>query len=998
LDQFAPIRTSERATDSEADSYQVGVLGACLQAATIFLDQKIVTFASEGRTKSIHQNLALSCGDWLATAQESISAELDLRFHQGVGFVEDARIEIRDCQGELSVRFGDEQLEARGHAFLDLVRSIEAQWFSNPALPARGLILSGEPGVFGQLEQRPDLGLHELFSKQADRTPSALAIVDGARRLSYGELDAMSDRLAVQIAAVGIEAGETVAAFMQRGAKFCVAILGILKSGAAYLPIDPEYPRERHVVMLEDSGCSLVLASHSLIEEGLLVDGMQELIVDLENLESGERGTASFRRGGDAAYVIFTSGSTGRPKGVVNTHRGVVSEVLNCIKLWGLVPEDRVPQFASISFDTAVEEIWSCWLAGAQLVITPPDVIRSHSRFMGWVRDAGITVLDLPTAFWHSIVAAAGSGDVSLPEDLKLVVVGGEFARASAYLDWKILVGDRIRWVNTYGPTEAAIACLFYCDWIDGEFSESVPIGLPVPNSVAYVVDADGRALPDGFTGELWIGGDCVAQGYVGRPELTAERFIDDPFSNGNGGRVYKTGDLVWVDQQGRLRYVGRRDRQVKVRGFRIELDEVEEALNAVSIVDDAAVKVIPSPDGDAELTGYISPQVDVEGVLGELIETLPAQMVPSRLVVMEELPKTNNGKIDYKALQEPEPAKAESEPDADGQADPIVETVLEEMRDSVNGPKLRAQDNFFASGGHSLRMMELLTALERRGLNFSPDEFLRKPTAEGLAETVRRRRERPPEEWSPLKPLREVEGAPVLILPHSTPGDVMGYGNLIDNLGPGISCYGLVARGTQSGFEPHDNLEEMASYYVGYILDEIPGPYHLCGWCFGGMLAFEIAHQLLERGEEVGRLILIDTEVPPMPGLKKFRALSKLRSLARFPFKMLFKYYWVKLPWGRKVSIGGGDPHVRDTEVYRTNEVAYDRYEGRRYPGTIDEITSGINLWDGLPVLYSEDLNGLAAENFTKCTVDGSHMTLMREPVVAQVAERIRTLILPGS
>ena len=960
--------------------------------ASLFLNQQRVVIGSNGEQRAYRIAADADMSEILGSAEAVAGQEIDLRLEPGVDGALLAVKATDDCGARSTV----EGLAARTFALDKCIELVANQWSRHPEKPAGELLLWDGDALVGDPVDRPDLGLHELFSQMAAKQPGSVAIQGQDRSLSYAELEQKSDQLARELIAVGVGPGEVVATLIGRSCELYVSLLAILKSGAAYLPIDPEFPRDRQLAMLEDGECRVILVSG---EQTVEADSAARVHIDLDRLNGeADAGARVARAGEDAAYVTFTSGSTGRPKAVVNTHRGAVNEVLSCIELWGLTGEDRIPQFASIGFDTAVEEIWSTWLAGARLLVMPPDVIRSHSYFMGWVESQRVTVLDLPTAFWHSVVSAMENGDAGLPKCLRLVIVGGEFARRAAYSSWKQIAGERVRWANTYGPTEAAVACIFFRDWCDGEFDLDVPIGRPIPNSVAYVVDAQGRQLPPGFAGELWLGGAGVAVGYRGLPEATSERFTGDPFSADDAARIYRTGDQVWIDREGRLRFIGRLDRQVKVRGFRVELDEVEDLLNGIGSVRDAAVRVIDEPDGGTELVAYVVADEPVERVRDHLHASLPAQMVPSRLVNLESLPKTKNGKIDYAQL--PSPTMGSGAAAAVTPADPLVQLLLEEMRKVVGMPALLATDNFFASGGHSLRMMELIAALERRGMRIAPEALVRNPTAEGLAEFLRERRRGAPAgaHWSPLQALHVARtDSPVLILPHSTPGDVMGYGNLVNHLVPDISCYGLVARGSSPDLEPHTDLEEMASFYAEEIVSQLAPPYHLCGWCFGGMLALEIAHQLLERGEEVGRLILIDTEVPPMPGIRAMRARAKLKALAGFPIRKMVEYLWGKLPWSGAPA-DTGDPHVRDSDLYRINGVAYDNYLGKRYPGHIDEITSDIDLWDGLSVFYSEDRGGRAAASSSRTRIKGDHMSLMRDPVVAGVAARIRELLRAGS
>ncbi|HYP24458.1 MAG TPA: amino acid adenylation domain-containing protein, partial [Actinomycetota bacterium] len=410
----------------------------------------------------------------------------------------------------------------------------------------------------------------DMVVERARLRPDAVAVVAPDGELTYGELDARSAAIAAGLAERGIGRGSVVALLVERSVAMVPAMLGILRAGCAYLPLDPSYPKERLRFLVEDSGAAAVIGQEGPPEAQ-----------PRRPYEIAPR---------DAAYVIYTSGSTGTPKGVVVEHAALARFVATISEELALTESDRVLQFASLSFDTAVEEIWPALVAGATLVLRDPHPWHPE-EMRDKVAEHGITVLDLPTAYWHEVAGACADGiDVRDAPSLRLVVVGGEAMSADATRLWSSS-GTGARLLNTYGPTETTVTATSFdaTSWHD---SVAVPIGRPLPGVRAYVLDADSQPVPPGVTGELFVGGAGVARGYLGRPGATAERFVPDPWSPDPGARMYATGDLVRRGRDGVLYFAGRRDDQVKIRGFRVEPGEVEAALAAHPAVADAAVVV----------------------------------------------------------------------------------------------------------------------------------------------------------------------------------------------------------------------------------------------------------------------------------------------------------------------------------------------------------------------------------------------------------------------
>ncbi|MDQ3897937.1 MAG: amino acid adenylation domain-containing protein, partial [Actinomycetota bacterium] len=420
----------------------------------------------------------------------------------------------------------------------------------------------------------------ELFELAAAAHRGATAVVAGDTSLTYGELEARANHLAHRVQACGVGPDALVGICLGRSVDLPVALLAVLKAGGGCVPMDPAYPPARLAFMAQDACVAAVITSTAFVDRlpslaapVIHVDGR---LLDVRP----RRSTAP----GHVGYVIYTSGSTGDPKGVLLTHRGLVNHHLATGELYGLAPGDRVLQFCSLGFDASIEEMFPTWIAGATVVFRPDDVPLLGRAWVRWVRDHRITVVNLPTAYWHAWTRDLERLGETVPDDIRLVVVGGEKARGPVYRAWNRLSRRRCRWVNAYGPTETTCMSTYY--EASGDEDRDPPIGRPLANTTVAVVDEALRPVPAGATGELLVGGAGLARGYLHRPALTAQRFVIGP----GGARMYRTGDLVRQLDSGDLDYVGRLDDQVKVGGFRVEPGEVEAVLSRHPGVADAAV------------------------------------------------------------------------------------------------------------------------------------------------------------------------------------------------------------------------------------------------------------------------------------------------------------------------------------------------------------------------------------------------------------------------
>ena len=565
----------------------------------------------------------------------------------------------------------------------------------------------------------PQLTLPEAFEQQVARTPDAPALRFRDEALTYRELNDRADALALELAALGAGPGGLVAVCMERSIEMVIALYGILKAGAAYVPIDPEYPADRVAFMLEDTDAPILLTQRAVA--GTLGQGRARVIaLDDPGRETAPARTAPVSTAeapqkpglDDLAYVIYTSGSTGKPKGAMNAHRGISNRIHWMQDAFGLGPDDRVLQKTPFSFDVSVWEFFWPLLFGAELVIAEPGGHRDTSYLTRVIREQGITTIHFVPSMLQLFLEDPRASECT---SLRRVICSGEaLPKAVQDRTFARLPGAELH--NLYGPTEAAVDVTWWgCD--PRSSLSFVPIGKPVANTQMYVVDDEFKPVAIGTAGELIIGGIQVGRGYLNRPDLTAERFVEDPFSGRPGARLYRTGDLARYLPDGNIEFLGRNDFQVKIRGFRVELGEIEAALEAVDGVRQAIVVSRQRPSGDVELVAYVSSRGDgapsIEALRSRLLERLPAYMVPTTFVAIDQFPLSPNGKVDRKALPEPSRARPELGTAFVLPRSRLERHVAEKWRQVLDLDSVGVHDRFFELGGTSLQAARFVNEMQ---------------------------------------------------------------------------------------------------------------------------------------------------------------------------------------------------------------------------------------------------------------------------------------------
>lgn len=929
--------------------------------------------------------------------------------------------------------FRPETIRRMKNHLMTLLRSITAD--PGAAVSRLPLLSSAERGDILELGRGPvarhgtpeaAMTIHGLFERQASATPEVVAVSFGDRTLTYRELDFRADALCARLRRAGAGPHAPVALCVERSPEMVVGLLGILKSGAGYLPLDPNYPKDRIAYVIADAGTEILVTQESLSPSIGAGVATVILIGEIDTMDASEPDQAAAGPSVAAvpmdkaaqppatdadslAYVIYTSGSTGKPKGVEVLHGNVVNFLQSMAAQPGLAARDVLLAVTTLSFDIAGLEMFLPLSRGAQVAIVDRETAMDGSALAKALIRTGATFMQATPITWRLLIETGWSGDGKLK-----ALCGGEAMPPE--LAGELLSRCGSVW-NMYGPTETTIwSTLLRVEQGRG----LVAIGKPILNTAVYVLDKHAEPAPLGVPGELCIGGAGVARGYRGKPELTEARFPEDPFAP--GARMYRTGDLVRLRADGILDFLGRLDQQVKIRGYRIELGEIESVLSGHPDVADAVVAAREDAPGGKRLVAYWIARpghtVEESRLRDFLKASLPAYMVPSAFVAMEAFPQTPNGKVARNLL----PAPAASHAGAKTRIAPrdSFEIRLAGIWSEALGLEdICITENFFDLGGHSLLAMRLMARIKTEfAVDLPASALFQSATIEQLAKAIRKQSQQEPESAggtegdgealikarSPLVPIKVVEGSVPVFCPHPIGGNVFCYVALSKRLGARHSLYGLQAQGLDAEQDPLVSVEDMAETYIRAMRGLRPrGPYRLAGWCFGGLIAFEMAKQLKAAGEEVEYLALLDTRSPLMP--EEFSDIDDDNLLSWFARDLA-------IPFGKKLDIPAEELRLlpgdgkfafvldkikaerilpEDTEpdrlkqyfqVYLANAIALQGYSPGPYDGRIlllrarDEAPHrlGRNLgWEA----YCDGLLEVR-------DVPGDHNTMMFEPFVA--------------
>ena len=843
----------------------------------------------------------------------------------------------------------------------------------------------------GTAHAYPHTTLPQWFDVQARKTPDAIAVECGGRTWRYRDLQVRAAEMAAQLRGAGVGQGALVGIMLDRSFDMVAGLLAILKTGAAYLPLDAQLPPARLAMLVEDAAPAMLLTQRSLIDR---VPQTGATLVFADASSVSDQPVASNSNSPDGlAYVLYTSGSTGKPKAVEISHRSLANILAAMQDELHLGAGDTLLAVTTLSFDIAALEVFLPLVTGGRLLLATQEDTAEPARLKALFSASSCTVMQATPATWRGLIAAGWNGSRGCK-----ILCGGETLQHD--LAAQLLDRCEALW-NVYGPTETTIWSLIHRVRRN---DDPVPIGRPLANTSIYVLDANGEPVPAGVAGELFIGGAGVARGYRNAPVLTAQKFCAYPKLTAD--RLYRTGDIVRFRGDGLLEFLGRADNQVKVRGFRVGLEEVEAAIVAHPEIAAAAVRAFADASGKSRLVAFVVPNTVREDDALELsrflAQQLPAYIIPSRCIVTASLPMTANGKVDRARLQLPPERHRDSGPTGD-----LERMLLELWRKLLGISNIDVHANFFEVGGHSLLAAMLTAEIQKKTGRIVPLAALfRAPTIASLADLLRSGDD---PEFSHLVALRtDGSGRPLFIV-HGIFGNVVQIGGLAELLETNRPIYAIQARGADPRQQPHTTIAEMADAYISAMRTVQPtGPYALAGYSFGGLIVFEMACRLREAGEQVDLLALLETDVHYRNLLLSEwlshqwnlvgRVLRKLKVLPprQWPPYLLSKLTMI---WHRlfmRLESGPAEDHsvevpetmvARNRELYRLGIREFIAYRPRPFAGRIAvfrtdhprfDICNPLPLWKRLTA------------GVDVYTVAGTHGTIMEKRYVNSVARQL--------
>ncbi|MBD2596806.1 amino acid adenylation domain-containing protein [Nostoc spongiaeforme FACHB-130] len=890
-----------------------------------------------------------------------------------------------------------------------------------------------------QTDFAEQLCIHQLFEAQVEQTPDAIAVVCGQKQLTYKELNWRANQLAHHLKQLGVKPGVLVGVYLERSLEMIPAVLGILKAGGAYVPLEPSFPKARIQLLLSSLQINCLVTQTCLLPSihELELSALQHLICldksahskfsstplhphtptpfiwhrsDLDLLPTENLPTSA--NSNDIAYVIFTSGSTGTPKGVVVRHQPVINLIEWVNKTFNVNANDRVLFITSLCFDLSVYDIFGLLAAGGSIRVVPSHDVRDPEALLH-------ILCHEPITFWDSAPPALQQLAGFFPKvqatnchpQLRLVFMSGDWIPVTLP-DLLKTTFPGVEVISLGGATEATVWSNYYPIGKVEPHWKSIPYGKPIQNAQYYILDDYLNPCPIGVSGELHIGGECLASGYLNQPELTAQKFIPNPFSNNPKARLYKTGDLARYLSDGNIEFLGRIDHQVKIRGFRIELGEIESVLTQNKSVEETVVIAREDEPGNKRLVAYVVVNDESKPNMNELREflreKLPEYMVPSAFVAIAKIPLTPNGKVDRRALpipdQRPELEKAFLAPRN------TIEIELARIFSEVLGiQSVGIRDNFFELGGNSLLAVKLFTQVEKAfGQKLPLATLLQSPTIEQLADILSQSNTKT--SWSSLVTIQPGSRAKrPLFLIHALGGNVIGYQTLVRYLGTEQPVYGLQAQGLDGKQAPHTSVEDMAAHYIKEIRTVQPhSPYLLGGFSSGGTIAYEMARQFVAQGDRVALLAMFDTYNPSLyishPSLLRTLYVYWL-TLLRLPSVDRKNYILAKVDWFKSMLLG---KHSSKFDLWNEHSFTDDAnpynmaliealkqatmadYVVKSYPGKVTLFTTKEVLrW--CQFKPCRGWSAMAKQGVEIHEVPGTHLGMLGEPGVQMLAEKLR-------
>lgn len=849
--------------------------------------------------------------------------------------------------------------------------------------------------------------LYELFEIQAAKTPKAVAVVFEDTKLTYGELDEKATRLAGILRSLRVGPEMVVGLMVERSLDLVIGLIGIIKAGGAYLPLDPAYPQDRLSMMIEDAGAQVIL-TQSQLKSNLPESSARILCLDQLREEVEVRDCLdSHVEPDNPAYVIFTPESMGRPMGTIISHRSICNRLFWMQDVFELTTADVVLQKTSLNSDASIWEIFWPLLAGARIVLTRPEGHKDTAYLCRSIAENRVTVIH----FAPSMLAAfLQEPEISLCKTLRLTFSSGE--PLTAEIAERFFSNFDSELHNLHGLGESATDVTWWkCGREDRR--QSIPIGRPIANTQIYILDRRLQSVPVGIPGELYIGGVALARGYINRADLTAERFIPDPFSLTLGARLYRTGDKASFLPDGNIEFQGRIDAQTKIQDSRVELAEIESTLLKHPEVKSALVVAIEDESGDNRLVAYITTKsksrINTDALREFLKQRLHDHFLPSTFVTLDNLPSIQSSKADRSAVFASDLVRPRPDRDFVAPRDVIESRLASIWEETLNIHTIGVQDNFFDLGGNSLLALRMMAGIKCQfGQEVPLASMFTEGTIERLADHLRGHRV-----LSPLLPLVQIQSQgdrPPFFCVHPAGGDVFCYGELARRLGAGRPFYGFQAKGLDCQQEPHARIEHMAADYVKAMLSVQPGgPHILGGWSLGATVAFEMAQQLSASGLEVAMVVLVD---PPEP-VRAMKHSSRHGAIAtgllveelqgvfgkRLPLSEsefadmeLDQQFDLLMEWTRVVHIGSSAVNTPNLECYlqvlKYNLQALQSYQIKKYSGRVvilrakDRINSTDLMHDWTPYLTGRVETHI---------IPGNHFSMMRPPHVPVLAEVLK-------